>query len=313
MRSFEGELDAVVVDNGEDEQTIREAEGMPGVEVIRPGSNLGFAGGCNAGAERAAGEVLVFMNQDAIAAPAAVRALAATLDDRAVGIATARLRLLDRKDRLNSCGTVLHISGLAWAGGYGEPLELLSEPREAPFPSGAAMAVRRDVFHVLGGFTDDLFMYLEDVELGWRARLHGLRVIATPHADVFHDYDFARNPGKQYLLERNRLVFVFSAYPLRLLLLLAPVLAAAEVGLLALAFNEGWAKEKLRGWGWCLRRLVWLARHRRETQRLRRVPVREVAQHLTPVVDAKMLTMPRLLRAANPLMSTYWSLVRRAL
>jgi GT2 family glycosyltransferase len=306
-------LEAIVVDNGEDEQTIREAEAMPSVEVVRPGMNLGFAGGCNAGAERATGDVLVFMNQDTIATPAAVRELAATLDDRTIGIATARLRLLDREDRLNSYGTVLHISGLAWAGGYGEPANVLSEPREAPFPSGAAMAVRRELFRELGEFTDDLFMYLEDVELGWRARLRGLRVIATPRADVFHDYDFARNPGKQYLLERNRLVFVLSAYPLRLLFLLSPVLVAAEVGLLALALKEGWAKEKLRGWGWCLRRLGWLAQHRRETQRLRRVPVRDVAKHLTPVVDAKMLTVPRLLSVANPVMSAYWSLVRRAL
>ena len=101
-------------------------------------------------------------------------------------------------------------------------------------------------------------MYLEDVELGWRARLHGLRVVVEPGADVLHEYEFSRNADKLALLERNRLVFVLSAYSLRLLLLLGPVLFAVELAMLGLSARQRWLGGKLRGWGWLLARPRWL-------------------------------------------------------
>jgi GT2 family glycosyltransferase len=309
----ESGIEAIVVDNGEDEQLLAAAEKMAGVEVIRPGRNLGFAGGCNLGANRASGESLVFMNQDTITEPIAIVRLASLLEDPTVGIATARLRLLEHPDLLNSSGTVMHLSGLAWAGDYREPVETVRELREAPFPSGAAMALRADVFAELGRFTEELFMYCEDLELGWRARMRGLRVVVSPAADVLHEYEFDRNPQKQYLLERNRLILVISGYPGRLLLVLAPLLVCAEVGLLMLAVKEGWAGAKLRGWGWCLRHPRWLVGHRRQTQRLRRVPVRDAASFLTPVIDTKVLELPRVVTLANRLMSRYWFFARLAL
>ena len=169
------------------------------------------------------------------------------------------------------------------------------------------------MFADLGRFTEELFMYCEDLELGWRARLRGLRIVVSPAADVLHEYEFDRNPQKQYLLERNRLILVISGYPGRLLLVLAPLLVCAEVGLLMLAVKEGWAGAKLRGWGWCLRHPRWLVGHRRQTQRLRRVPVRDAASFLTPVIDTKVLELPRLVTLANRLMSRYWSFARLAL
>ena len=306
-------VEAIVVDNGDDADTVAAAERMPGVVVVRPGENLGYAGGCNAGAAQARGEVLVFVNQDVTASPEALGALGDVARDPAVGVAMARVLLLDDPGKLNSSGTVVHVSGLAWAGGHGQPAETFAELRDVGAPSGAALAIRRALFRELGGFTEELFMYQEDLELGWRARLTGLRVVATPAADVLHDYEFGRNAQKQYLLERNRLVFVLSAYPARLLLIAAPVLAAAELGLFVLSLAQGWAGEKVRGWAWCARRTRWLVRHRRETQRLRRVPVAEVARYLTPVIDPAVMTAPGIVKFANPLMSGYWSVARRVL
>jgi GT2 family glycosyltransferase len=175
------------------------------------------------------------------------------------------------------------------------------------------MAIRRDLFRELGGFTEELFMYLEDTELGWRAHLRGLRVVIDPDADVYHEYEFGRNPAKVALLERNREIFVFSAYSLRLLLLLAPVLATAELAMLILAARQRWFRGKLSGWWWCLGHVGWLGRHRRATQRLRRVHDRELARFLTPVLDPSMLRLPRAVGVANRLTAAYWSLLRKAL
>ena len=309
----DGLLETVVVDNGGGGSEIEEARGRDRVRVLDPGRNLGFAGGCNLGAEVAGGGVLLFLNPDTVVAPGALERLAATLEDTAIGIAMARLRLLDRPELLNSSGSEVHVSGISWAGGYGEPADSVAELRDVPAPSGAAMAVRADTFRALGGFTEELFMYQEDLVLGWKARLAGLRVVIEPGADVYHDYEYGRNVAKHYLLERNRLVFVLSSYSPRLLLLLSPVLVSTELAMAALAAKEGWLRDKLRGWVWCARNSRWLARQRRETQRLRRVPDRELAPLLSATLTPAMIPVPAAAKAANRLVEGYWRFARRAL
>jgi GT2 family glycosyltransferase len=313
LRSLgEGEPDAevIVVDNAGSDQAVVEAAAA---RLVEPGGNLGFAGGCNRGAAEAGGDALIFLNPDTVVEPGALRKLARTLEDPEIGIAMARLRLLDRPELLNSAGTVVHVSGLAWAGRYGEPAETIREVEDVAAPSGAAMAIRRDLFEELGGFTEELFMYLEDTELGWRARLHGLRVVVVPGADVYHDYEFGRNPTKLALLERNREIFVLTAYSLRLLVALAPVLAATELAMLVVAAKQRWLRGKLSGWWWLARHTGWLSRQRRETQRLRRVGDRALARFLTPALDPQMLPVPRAASISSGVLRRYWRAARKVL
>jgi GT2 family glycosyltransferase len=312
LRHDAPEAEVIVVDNAGAEEDIGD-ERWERLQVVAPGENLGFAAGANRGAAETQDDVLVFLNPDTVVAPGALRRLAHTLEDPGIGIAMARLRLLDRPELLNSGGTVVHLSGLAWAGRFGERADEIGGLESVPAASGAALAIRAETFRELGGFTGELFMYQEDVELSWRAHLHGLRVVVDPGADVFHEYDFGRNPSKIALLERNRLIFVLTAYSLRLLLLLGPMLAVGELAMLVLAARRRWFRGKLFGWWWLLRHARWLVRHRRETQRLRKVRDRELARLLTPRVDPKVAAVPRGIGFLNRLLVPYWSVVRRAL
>ena len=273
--------------------------------------NVGFGGGCNRGAREVDADVLVFVNPDTVVQPGAVAALTRALEAPDVGVVQARLRLLREPELLNSSGNVVHVSGLAWPGGYGDPADELASPKDIAYASGAAFAIRRDVFRELGGFTEELFLYQEDLELSWRAHLHGLRVLVLPEADVLHDYVLARPARqKEYYLERNRLIVVLSAFSGRLLFLLAPVLLAVEAGIVLVAWRQGWLREKARGWAWLVRNRAWLAAHRRKTQELRRVADRDLARFLTPVVDPRMLELPPGIAALNGLVSAWWRGVR---
>ena len=217
--------------------------------------------------------MLVFLNPDTVVGPGALRQLARTLEDPAVGIAMARLLLLDRPGAAELRAAPSSTSaGSRGPGGFGEPAETSARSRTWP-----PRAVRRwrsggRRFRELGGFTDELFMYQEDVELSWRAHLAGLRVVVDPGADVFHEYEFGRHPSKIALLERNRLIFVLTAYPPRLLLLRRRC-SRRRAGDVALSARRRWFRGKVGGWWWCLRNARWLVRHRRETKRLRRVPI----------------------------------------
>jgi GT2 family glycosyltransferase len=302
----------VVVDNGEGGRELEEVAGL-GAVVVSPGTNLGFAGGCNLGAQHAEGDVLVFLNPDTVIGNGAVSALCRTLEDEHIGVSMPRLRLLDQPELLNSAGCRIHISGLAWSGGFGLPAESIGELREITYANGSALAIRADVFREIGGFTDEFFIYHEDLELCWKVRMRGLRVVITPEADVFHDYEYARNPTKNYFMERNRLLFVASAFSLRTIGVLAPVLLVAEAGLTALSLRQGWWRDKVAGWRWIVQNASWVRAHRRELQRLRLVSDRTLARHLTPTIDPAMIDVPAPVRAANPLMRAYWAAARRLL
>jgi GT2 family glycosyltransferase len=314
LEPLEGaEVEVIVVNNGDSGPELKEARKRPCVRVVEPGRNLGFAEGCNFGSREATGEVLVFLNPDTVVAPGALEGLARTLREPGVGIAMPRLRLLDRPALLNSGGNVVHVTGLAWAGRYGEPADGIDEISDVPYATGAALAIQSELFRRLGGFLEPLFMYQEDLELCWRVRLQGLRIVVTPVADVYHDYEFARNETKLYLLERNRLVFVLAAYSPRLLTLLAPVLLGTEFAMAALALKQRWLSEKVAGWRWLIRHWRWVLRRRRHTQQLRQVRDREVALYLSPILDPKMIALPRAARLANPVIAAYWKGVRRLL
>jgi GT2 family glycosyltransferase len=300
--------DVVVVNNGSRAQEIEAAEKR--ARVVQS-ENLGFGAGCNRGARETDADVLVFLNPDTVAGVGAVEALARRLEDPSIGVVQARLALVEDPARLNSSGNVLHVSGLAWPGGYLDPVESVDAVRDVPYASGAALAVRADVFHALGGFAEELFLYQEDLELCWRARLRGLRVVVEPGADVLHDYVLERSGRrKEYYLERNRLLFVLTAYSARLLLLLAPVLVAVELGVVLMALRQGWLREKARGWGWLAGHGSWLGERRREIQSARRVSDRQLAGLLTPVLDARMLELPAGVGVLNGAVSAWWRGVR---
>lgn len=307
LDSLAGEADEiVVVNNGKPLAFARD-----GVVLVEPGENLGFGGGCNLGVEHVRSDVVAFVNPDTVARPDALRALARTLEDPTVGAAQARLRLLDRPALLNSGGNVLHVSGLAWPGGYEEPAETVSERREIAYASGAAFAMRTSTFRDVGGFAEELFLYQEDLELGWRLWQRGLRVVVEPEAEVLHEYVVER-PGrrKEYFLERNRLVFVLTAYSGRLLALAAPVLLLVELGVSLLAAKEGWLREKARGWAWLVREREWLSARRALVQSQRRVPDRDLARLFAPELRFGMVAAPPGLGALNALVGLWWRVVR---
>jgi len=314
---------AVVVDNGADSPTIDRLAARPGVTVVRPGANLGFAGGCNTGAAVAAsagpgpgpipGDMVAFLNQDAILTPGALAALAEVAGRPDVGIASASVRLADDPDRLNSAGNPVHFLGFSWCGAYGEPAADHDHESDITGASGTAMAMRREVWDALGGFVEEYFAYLEDAELSLRCWQRGLRVVYVPTAVVSHRYQFSRNPAKFYLLERNRLVLLLTAYERRTLLLLLPAALGAELGMVLVAARAGWLRPKLRGWAWVIRHRRWIGERHRQLQAERVVGDRALAAHLATRFDAANMGIPRWTGPLDAGLAVYWNFTRRML
>ncbi|MEF2977755.1 glycosyltransferase family 2 protein [Subtercola sp. YIM 133946] len=174
---------------GEVRQTI--AEGVSGARLVDLAHNVGFGGGCNAGASVSRGEYIVFLNDDTIVEPNWLRTLhAAAADAPEVGAVASVLLNVDgtlqeagsrvREDT----GTVQFGRGLTLAEAEARGLLVV---RSIDYGSAAAVLVRASAFRELSGF-DPVYepAYFEDVDLQFRLKAAGYDVVLEPAARVVH-------------------------------------------------------------------------------------------------------------------------------
>jgi GT2 family glycosyltransferase len=302
----------------------RTSGGLPALFIHNP-ENLGFAGGNNVAFRRAIadGDEFVYMlNPDTEVEPGFLEeALAAARADPRIALVQSLVLRHPDSDVVNTYGNALHYLGFGYAAGDGSCVDdpqvrsLLSAVRDIPFASGAAALARTAALEAIGLFNEELFVYCEDTELGWRARLAGWRVVFAPRSRVRHKYEFSRGTAKYYWLERNRVLVLAWCYRAPTLALLAPALLAMEAGLWAFALRGGWWREKGRAYRYLAdpRRWPKVLETRRRVQALRAADDRDLAalasgEIVFPAVSPWLLT-----RVANPLLDGYWRVVRALL
>ncbi|HTR04556.1 MAG TPA: glycosyltransferase [Thermoanaerobaculia bacterium] len=182
--------EVLLVDNASDTPWGEVARRHPDVRRLVSPSNSGFASGCRRGVEAASAPVVLFVNDDAVVEPAAPALLVAALASADPDVVAAGGRMTDRAGARNDFSDgFLTFDGHAFAVDVGKPLSAVPEARpgeERLFASGGLMVVRREEFLASGGFDDDYFAYLEDVDFGWRQWIFGRRVVAEPRAVARH-------------------------------------------------------------------------------------------------------------------------------
>jgi N-acetylglucosaminyl-diphospho-decaprenol L-rhamnosyltransferase len=306
----------IVVDNDSSDGSVDAVRDVaPDAILLDAGANLGFAAGCNRGASAASGELLLFLNPDAVVGPGFREAIERPLAGGRGWAAWQGLVTAEAGTVVNTRGGVVHFTGIAWAGGAGEPLDRPEgQARYGPsiqpgFVSGACLAISRDVFERVGGFASEFFLYHEDVDLSLRLRLAGHALGVEPAARVEHDYEFAKGPAKWRQLERNRWATLIRTYPAALLALLAPALLATELALMPVSLAGGWFGQKLLAWGDVLRWAPRLARERRGIQSARAIGAGEFARGLTAELESPYLGGVARSSALRLALRAYWSLV----
>jgi len=305
----------IVVDNDSpDDSAAVVHELAPAAKLVRMGRNAGFAGGCNAGAAEASGDLLVILNPDAAPLPGWGEAIRLPWREGRGWAAWQALVAQAVGTQINSAGNPVHFTGIVWAGRHGEPIAAANEPAAVPVLSGACLAIPLATWRRVGGFAERFFMYHEDVDLSIRLRLAGGTVGIEPRAVVEHDYEFGASAGHKWRwLERNRLAFLVRAYPAPLLLLLAPALLATELALLLVSSRAGWGGQKLVANAEALRWLPRLLRERRRIQRERTVGAAEFASWLTPDLDSPFIAAAARSGPARLALRAYWRAVRALL
>jgi len=307
--------EVIVVDNNsrESPRPVIE-EHLPEARLIELGLNAGFTTATNRGAAESTGDIVLMLNPDALPEPGFGEAIRRPFSDRpgwGAWMALVACRIDGRKV-VNSWANPVHFTGIAWAGGHGSPLDEAGGPHEIPVASGAALAVRREVWQEVGGLPEEFFLYHEDIDISVRIQSAGHRIGLASDALVDHDYDFHSNAGKWFWLERNRLAMVIRNYPGRLLALVTPALLATELVLLVVSAKQGWLKAKLKSYRDLVRWFPRLKRERREIQAERRISPGEFANLLTPDLDSPLIPAFAQRGPVKTLLRLYWQLVRAA-
>jgi GT2 family glycosyltransferase len=308
------EYEIIVVDNASGDGSAEfVAERYPTVRLVRHRENCGFGHGNNLGAGMAAGKYLAFLNPDTVAEPGWLEELIGALEaDTAAGMATSQIRLRSRPSHLNTCGNDTHVTGLTLCRGMGMAADTFSRPAEVSAVSGAAFVIRRDLFDRLGGFDEEFFMYMEDTDLSWRARLAGYRSLYVPSSVVHHDYRLRFGPRKTFWQERNRYLMLLKTLHWRTLAVLAPALLLAEVvtwGFVLLREPHRW-RNKLDGYVWLARSWGKIMERRRRTQALRRVSDRDLLNVSTHRLAYEQTGMGPVAKLAHALMDPLFQVFR---
>lgn len=178
----------IVVDNDSSDGSVDVARAA-GAEVIANSDNRGFAAAANQGARAGHGDVIVFLNPDAITSAQTIAYLAwRVLADATVGVAGARLSHPDGRPQR---------SQWPYPGPRDQWRAVIGRAPAEPdgFVVGALLAVRRDVFEQLGGFDESFWLYGEEADLCRRAADRGLKVVLVDGAHAVHVGGASSAPG----------------------------------------------------------------------------------------------------------------------
>jgi GT2 family glycosyltransferase len=183
-------LEVIVADGASTDATQSLLErSYPGVRLLRLQRNRGFAGNVNAGLRAAHGEVLCLLNNDAQADADWVATCVETLTAGAhasTGSVASKVLFADRVT-INSAGDLVCRDGTARQRGAGQPDgPAWNTPARVFGAMGGAAAYRRAMLADVGLLDEAFFMYLEDVDLAFRARLRGWECCYEPRARVYH-------------------------------------------------------------------------------------------------------------------------------
>ena len=260
----EGDAEVVVADNGSTDDSLQWLRlNYPDVRVIRLDRNYGFAGGYNRALREVASEYVLLLNSDVEVTAGWWQPLVKVLDTESDVAAVAPKLLADMErtkfEYAGAAGGFIDYLGYPFCRGrilsnVEEDRGQYDNRRDIFWASGAAMCCRREVFESLGGFDENFFAHMEEIDLQWRMQLAGWRIVVEPKSVVYHlgGGTLPASSRKIFLNHRNNLAMLFKcASPMQraVVAVVRPAtdMLEALVNLVTLHPQRAWAI--VRAWG----------------------------------------------------------------
>jgi GT2 family glycosyltransferase len=212
------DFETVIVDNGSSDgsyELIRDRycanPSFSALRLIRLEENTGFCHAVNLGIQEADSPYVLLLNNDTQVLEGFLKYLIRAIesDEKLFSVSACMLQW-DRPEILDGAGDRYCVLGWAYARGRGRPYAKFDAPVEVFSACGGAAIYRKQVLREIGLFDEGHFAYLEDVDIGYRARIYGYRSRYEPKARVLHIG--SASSGSRYNAFKTGLVSSNSVY-----------------------------------------------------------------------------------------------------
>lgn len=249
------DMEILFVDNGSSDgssEYIREH--YPEASVIQLMENTGFCGAVNAGIAKSKAPYVLLLNNDTEATETFVEELYRAIEKDA-NIFSCSSKMIQYHDRtkMDDAGDLYCALGWAYGRGKGKPAEDFDQETDVFFSCAGAAIYRKSILDEIGCFDENHFAYLEDADLGYRARIYGYVNRYAPKAVVYHVG--SGSSGSVYNLfktkhsSRNSIYLIYKNMPIVQIVLNLPFLIPGFLVKTAFFTLKGFGKEYVKGIG----------------------------------------------------------------
>jgi len=243
--------EVIVVDNASKDDSHQKCkEKFPSVTLIENSENLGYCEGNNVGIRNAKGDFVVILNPDTLVDPDWLRELIAAYRKYGDGLYQPKFLTTTDHRILMSTGNMIQLFGFGYSRGKGQvDTGFFDKIEQIGYASGTCLFTSNEIITSLGQFDSFLFAYHDDLDLGWRALLQGIKSYYVPTSIVYHPpegFSFKWSPFKFYLLERNRLYCILTHYSRLTQLKMLPALFLVEIAVFIFYMQKGFLRLKIK-------------------------------------------------------------------
>ena len=209
-------VELIVVDNVSTDNSQNECkEKFPKIKLIQNEKNTGYCGGNNVGIKNASGEFVIILNPDTVVEPDLIDVFMKAYNIHGEGLYQPKISSLEDKTILQSTGNMIHIFGFGFARDKGNQEKYkIDEITKVGYAAGTCLFASKETFLKLKMFDEFLFLYHDDLDIGWRAAQRGINSYIVPHTTIYHaeSYSLKWSEKKFFWLERNRKFCLLTHY-----------------------------------------------------------------------------------------------------
>lgn len=276
----------VVVDNAsKDNSHTKCKEQFPTIHLIENTENLGYCEGNNVGIRQAKGSFIVILNPDTLAEPDWLIQLMSAYKQNGEGLYQPKFLTTTDHKILMSTGNMIQLFGFGYSRGKGQvDTGEFNEIEQIGYASGTCLFASAKTLHTLEMFDSFLFAYHDDLDLGWRAALQGIKSYYVPKSIVYHPpegFSFKWSAYKFYLLERNRQYCLFTHYSHSTFFKMLPSLFLVDVAVFFFYWQKGFLKQKIKASLDILKNLKHVQKRYKKIQSERKISDKEIIKNFS--------------------------------